>query len=153
MPRSGGSTSMPRARSPTASRRAAARKTPMAIDDELRYDAIVVGGGPAGATAGIALARAGWRVAVVERKAFPRSKVCGEFISATSWPLLDALGVSDALAKEAGPDVRRVGLFAGAAMLSAPMPRPRDAMRPWGRALSRERLDSILLARAAGAGA
>ena len=51
------------------------------------YDAIVVGGGPAGATSAILLAQAGWRVAVVEKARFPRRKVCGEFISGTTWPL------------------------------------------------------------------
>ena len=44
------------------------------------YDAIIVGGGPSGATSAILLAKAGWRVAVVERAQFPRRKVCGEFI-------------------------------------------------------------------------
>ena len=52
------------------------------------YDAIVVGGGPSGATAAALLAKAGWRVAVVEKAPFPRRKVCGEFISETTWPLL-----------------------------------------------------------------
>src|SRR2546423_14900087 len=59
----------------------------------MNYDAIIIGGGPAGATAGILLARAGWRVVIVEKAAFPRRKVCGEFISATTWSLLDEMGI------------------------------------------------------------
>jgi flavin-dependent dehydrogenase len=114
------------------------------------YDAVIVGGGPAGATAAIMLAQAGWAVAVVERKAFPRRKVCGEFISASSWPLLRALGVAGSLAVHAGPEVRRVGFYGGATILSAPMP---GGDAGWGRALGREHLDTALLARAAAAGA
>ena len=72
------------------------------------YDALVIGAGPAGSTAAIILSRAGWSVAVVEKTPFPRRKVCGEFISATSWPLLRELGASDALLAHAGPEIRRV---------------------------------------------
>jgi len=53
------------------------------------FDAIVIGGGPAGATAAWLLARAGWSVGVLERQPFPRRKVCGEYLSSTSLPLLD----------------------------------------------------------------
>ena len=60
------------------------------------FDAIVIGGGPAGSTAALLLARAGWSVALVERMAFPRRKVCGEFLSATNLPLLAELGVAAA---------------------------------------------------------
>ncbi len=49
------------------------------------YDALVIGGGPAGAVSALLLARAGWNVAVVEKERFPRGKVCGEFISAATW--------------------------------------------------------------------
>jgi flavin-dependent dehydrogenase len=113
------------------------------------YDAIVIGGGPAGATAGYFLARAGWRVAIVERSEFPRRKVCGEFISATSWPILEAAGVHDI---QGGPPVRRVGLFLGQAVVSAPMPRG-GAGNGWGRALRRETLDARLLDAARESGA
>jgi len=117
------------------------------------YDALVIGGGPAGATAAILLAQAGWKVAVVEKKPFPRRKVCGEFISATSWPLLRALGVLDTALAQAGPEIRRVGLYAGATMLAAPMPSSGDASGQWGRAIGREHFDSLLLARAEDVGA
>ena len=118
-----------------------------------RYDALVIGGGPAGATAALLLVRAGWSVAVVERKAFPRRKVCGEYLSATNLPLLDRLGVGDAFRELAGPPVRRVGLFAGRAVLRAELPRAPGSHGEWGRALSRERLDTLLLDAAARAGA
>ena len=137
------------------------------------YDVLVIGGGPGGAAAALLLARARRSVVVVEKKAFPRRKVCGEFLSATSLPLLEHLGVGEAFRDAAGPEVRRVGLFVGPAVLTAELPAvaraPRSswakALTPvpspakpgegskWGRALGRERLDSMLLGAAVNAGA
>jgi geranylgeranyl reductase family protein len=42
-----------------------------------RYDAIVVGAGPAGSTTAFRLARAGARVCLLDRARFPRDKPCG----------------------------------------------------------------------------
>jgi geranylgeranyl reductase family protein len=43
----------------------------------MRYDVAVVGAGPAGSTAAFHLARAGLRVALLEREPVPRYKTCG----------------------------------------------------------------------------
>jgi len=117
-----------------------------------RYDALVIGGGVAGSTAAILLASAGWSVALVEKRTFPRRKVCGECIAAPNLALLDLLGVGDALRALAGPPLERVALYAGDDELNANLPRSRGGT-PFGRALGRERLDTLLLARAAELGA
>jgi len=57
----------------------------------VRYDLVVMGGGPAGSAAATTAARLGARVLLLERGRFPRQKVCGEFVSAESLSLLSAL--------------------------------------------------------------
>lgn len=54
------------------------------------YDAIVVGAGPAGATAAAELARAGRAVALVEKEALPRYKTCGGGLVGRALALLPA---------------------------------------------------------------
>ena len=45
------------------------------------YDVIISGAGPSGATAGILLAQKGLRVLVLDRKQFPRFKLCGGLLT------------------------------------------------------------------------
>jgi flavin-dependent dehydrogenase len=118
-----------------------------------RYDAIIIGGGPAGAVAAITLARAGWTVALIEKRRFPRRKVCGEFISASTFPLFEHIGLLDEFCKRAGPEVRRVGVFASESVGASPMPAVTGPHGKWGRALGREHLDLVMLQAAAAAGA
>ncbi|HXJ03236.1 MAG TPA: NAD(P)/FAD-dependent oxidoreductase [Micropepsaceae bacterium] len=117
------------------------------------YDALIIGAGPAGSTAARLLARAGWSVGLVEKSSFPRRKVCGEFISATSLPLLYDRGVRDGFLGQAGPEVRCVGLFARDVAMTSAMPSASRSVAGWGRALGRDRLDLMLAEAAAKAGA
>ena len=117
-----------------------------------RFDAIVIGAGPAGASAAILLARSGWQIALIEKAAFPRRKVCGECIAASNLPLLDALGIGDAVRERSGAELKRVALMSGEKTLVAPLPMAGDRSAPWGRALGREVLDTLLVEQAVAAG-
>lgn len=117
------------------------------------FDAVVVGAGPAGSSAAILLSRAGWSVALVEKERFPRRKVCGECIAASNLPLLEALGIGPAFDAVAGPELRRVALLCGNRSIEADLPAASHGRYPWGRALGRETLDTLLLEQARSTGA
>ena len=53
-----------------------------------RFDALIVGAGPAGATAAFILANNGYRVGIIEKRRFPRSKLCGGLLSQKTIKLL-----------------------------------------------------------------
>lgn len=63
---------------------------------DLTCDVLVVGAGPAGATAATYLARAGRRVVVVDKATFPRDKCCGDGLTTLALRELDALGLEPA---------------------------------------------------------
>jgi flavin-dependent dehydrogenase len=62
------------------------------------YDAIIIGGGPAGSTAASLLAEKGHRVLLIEKETFPRYHV-GESLMPFCWFSLDRLGVIDRMAE------------------------------------------------------
>jgi flavin-dependent dehydrogenase len=59
------------------------------------YDVAIIGGGPAGSTAGAYLARMGFSVCIIERKEFPREVLCGEFLSREVLDILADLGLQE----------------------------------------------------------
>ena len=60
-----------------------------------KFDAAIVGAGPAGSAAAISLARKGYRVALIDKQEFPRDKLCGDFINPINWPTLRELGIDN----------------------------------------------------------
>lgn len=116
------------------------------LPNSARADVAIVGAGPAGSTAAALLARAGWRVDLIEARPFPRDKVCGGFVGAGAREALETLGLSAAFDAIAGPVVRRLGLYAGAHAAH------RDCGM-LGRAIGRAEFDSLLLDRAVSLGA
>jgi menaquinone-9 beta-reductase len=123
----------------------------------LRWDAVVVGGGPAGSATALQLARGGARVLLLDRARFPRDKACSEYLSPAATPLLSRLDAEliPAIERAApgrlygmrvvapdGSDV--VGRFAARHAYPAPA--------AFGYALPRTVLDTLLLTAAARAG-
>jgi len=111
-------------------------------------DALVIGGGPAGASTAILLAKAGWRVILAEQQVYPRQKVCGECLTPASFALLDELGVGPIVRDNAGPELQRVGWMSSSPTIVADLPPCTDGPYRFGRALGRDQLDAILLGRA-----
>ena len=63
------------------------------------YDAVIVGGGPGGATAALYAERQGLNVLLLDKKHFPRDKICGDALSGKSIIYLRELGLIEALDK------------------------------------------------------
>ncbi len=109
------------------------------------WDAIVLGAGPAGTIAAHQLAKRGARTLLVDKRLFPRRKVCGACLNASALGVLRSVGLDGQLADLGGIKLDDLELrFAG---------RSARLEMPVGIALSRERLDSALVSLARDAGA
>ena len=121
------------------------------------YDVAIVGAGPAGSASAVYLARAGLRVALVDRATFPRDKPCAEYLSPAAEPLLRDLGVLDALEASHPSRLRGFRIHApGGASFQGDFAATRDAQGAsyfeTGLAIPRLRLDAQLVAAARAAG-
>jgi len=116
-----------------------------------RHDVLVVGGGPAGAAAGFWLAKAGHDVCVLERKAFPRDKTCGDGLTPRAVHQLREMGLEPAIAAR---HHRHDGLRAEAHGITLDLPWPDHPVFPsYGYVVRRRDLDGLVAEQAGAAGA
>jgi flavin-dependent dehydrogenase len=109
------------------------------------WEAVVAGAGPAGALAARELAAAGVRVLLVEKRAFPRDKVCGGCLSGLALEILRSAGLGSLVPRAGGVPLAKlqVGFRGRRARLAIPA----------GAALSRAVLDARLVGAAVESGA
>jgi hypothetical protein len=106
----------------------------------------VVGGGPAGSMAAFAALCEGAEVRIFEKSAFPRHKVCGEFLSPAILALLRRTGCEKEFLQLRPAILREMQLHFGARVIRHPLPE-----HAYG--LSRYELDNLLFQCATRAGA
>ena len=124
----------------------------------MRWDAIVVGAGPAGSATALRLARAGASVLLLDRAHFPRHKPCSEYLSPETVRLLGDLDATALAAVEARAPARLYGMRIVAPDGAEAVGRFSSDHRwptplPYGLALPRADLDFILRQAAQRAGA
>ena len=118
-------------------------------------DVLVVGGGPAGTSTAVALAKRGADVMLIDRARFPRPKPCAEYLSPEASRILDAMGALSAVESTgagqlAGVIVRAPnGSQIHGEFLADHGYRP---FRPRGLSVRREVLDKVLIESARDAG-
>lgn len=109
------------------------------------YEVLVIGAGPAGSIAAISLARAGKRVLLVEKKAFPRFKVCGCCVNPNALRVFEQLDLVERLKEKDAVLVNQFRLRSKRRVLNVPL--------PGGLVVSREVMDQTLVDAAIEAGA
>jgi len=118
--------------------------------DARQADVIVVGAGPAGASAAYHLAQAGVDVLVLEKSTFPRDKVCGDGLTPRAVRQLVEMGIDlDAPGWQRNNGLRIVG---AGHRLELPWP-DLASFPPYGLVRTRSDLDEILARHAEQAGA
>ena len=112
--------------------------TQSAVAPELsEWDVVVIGAGVGGSIAARELARRGCRVLLVDKKSFPRRKVCGSCLNASALHLLDQAGLSELVRDLGGVPLHRLALRTG--------DRQADVTLIEGRSVSREAFDVGLI--------
>lgn len=113
------------------------------------YDVAIVGAGPAGSVAALALARAGRRVALIDRASFPRPKVCGNCINPRAWKVWHRLGLTESFAALPHQEMTGFAFHSENRLIYRHTFRKNQ---PGPRAVARDVLDAWLVERAQAAG-
>jgi len=120
-----------------------------------RTQVLVIGGGPAGASAAWHCREAGLDVVLVDKAQFPRAKACAEYVGPGALPILERMGALAAI--EAGGAARLAGMVVhtpngGRIHGEFSGRHPFRGIRDGGLGVQRALLDPLLLERARAAG-
>ncbi len=109
------------------------------------WDCVVVGAGPAGALAAHQIAGAGFRVLLIDKSKFPRSKVCGSCINGSAQNALTEAGLGALLTENGAIELEQLQLVQRGKSASIRLPA--------GASLSRAAFDLAIIEHATARGA
>jgi geranylgeranyl reductase family protein len=118
-------------------------------ESNTEFDVIVVGGGPGGSAAAAYAAMAGNKVLLLEKKEFPRDKVCGDAVGGKSLRIVTELGVKELI--EQTPHNRVTGIrfsSPGGQKITCSLPLEEIQNKEAGYALPRIQFDYMMFKKA-----
>ena len=118
-------------------------------ESDTHFDVIVVGGGPGGSSAASYAAIAGNKVLLLEKKSFPRDKVCGDAVGGKSLRIVTELGVKELI--EDTPHNRVTGIkfsSPGGQSITCSLPMEEIKNKEAGYALPRLQFDYMMFKKA-----
>ena len=116
-------------------------------------DVAIIGAGPAGSATAIGLALRGYEIALIDKKCFPREKLCGDFVNPINWAVFRELGVTDRVLAETHGKVSGFRITNSSGREAEARFGSRYLQRSIGLGLRRAALDQLLVQRAAELGA
>jgi geranylgeranyl reductase family protein len=120
---------------------------------EYDSDVVIAGAGPAGAATAIVLAHAGMKVTLIDRKRFPRDKVCGDFVGPAALLELNVLGITGRPEYQSANIVSRAALYLdGWKLIEQSLPKI-AGLPPFGCVVPRIQFDNWLVKAAKDSGA
>jgi geranylgeranyl reductase family protein len=123
------------------------------IKPPVDFDVVVVGAGPAGASAATHIARSGFKVALIDQNTFPRDKVCGDFVGPVALLELQSLGVVNSPGYQETNIIHSASVFLdGKQLINSLIPEVPN-LPSYGRVVQRKQLDAWIVATAQAAGA
>ncbi|QDU78601.1 Putative oxidoreductase [Polystyrenella longa] len=104
------------------------------------WDVLIIGAGPAGALAALQLGKAGLKTLLIDRKSFPRYKVCGGCLNERTLSVVEQAGLMPLLKDAGAIPIQELQINSPRREVSVPLPH--------GVAFSRTRFDEILVTEA-----
>ncbi len=115
------------------------------------FDVVIIGAGPSGSACAYWLARAGWKVCLIEKKTFPREKTCGDGLTPRSVYQLQQMGLESDVAAH-GHKYNGLRSFGFGASLELQWPE-HPVFPNYGYTITRFNLDGLVAEKAASEGA
>lgn len=122
-------------------------------DVDVDADVAVAGAGPAGAAAACYLARAGFRVVLLDQRSFPRDKVCGDFVGPAALDEMDQLDLRSHRLFQDANRIRRAAIYLDGVKLIAQAVPHLPGKPDHGMCIPRLALDNAIVNAAVGSGA